>query len=693
MKLFLILPILFAATGVCAAAPGSPENVIPVPSEISSDGNTLILPACNLTFAICADKENRESGRTCSLSEYISELQMVRTEDVRHADIDIYIGTKYLSGRNAFAGSGNSEAYLLDVSGKGITIRAAKPAGALYAMQTLRQMTENFRNREIRCCTVKDSPRFGYRGMMVDVSRHFRSKEFLMKQIDAMALLKLNRMHLHLTDDAGWRLESEAYPRLTEYTAWRPYRKWSDWTENGGQYCGEVPGAYGGCYTREDMKEVIAYASARNIEIVPEIEMPGHSREVTTAYPEISCSGIPHKDYDLCPGKEETFRFIETVLDEVISLFPGRYIHIGGDEAGKNAWHDCPDCRRRMEEEGLAGVEELQSYLIKRVGRFLESRGKEMIGWDEILQGGLASQATVMSWRGPEGGFEALRKGNDAILCPNEFCYLDYAQDARFKEPVSMGGYTPLEKVYSFEPEDGMPADTEGKLLGIQGNLWVEYITEDKHAEYMYYPRIYAIAETGWSEPGRKDYGSFRDRALAFNRLLQEEGFNTFDLANEYGQRKESLKPVVHKAVGKKVTYNTMHEKQYAGTGETTLTDGIVGGWTYGDRKWQGWLSDMDVTVDMGAVTDIHYIGATFMQSMQAWVYMPENVVISVSSDGEHFRTVETIYNDLPQNTPDLFFKPFQTVCDLQARYVRITAKNRNTPGGFWLFTDEVVIN
>jgi hexosaminidase len=301
-----------------------------------------------------------------------------------------------------------------------------------------------------------------------------------------MALYKMNRMHIHLTDAAGWRMEIEAYPKLTSFAAWRPQQKWKDWWYGDRLYVEEgSEGAYGGYYTKNQMRELVEYARQRHIEVIPEIEMPGHSEEVLAAYPELSCKGTAYSQGEFCVGNEETFRFLETVLEEVMEVFPSEMIHIGGDEANKAHWKECPKCQQRMQAEGLADVDELQSYLIKRIARFVESKGRRIVGWDEILDGGLAQGATVMSWRGEEGGIEAMRMGHDVIMTPGRYCYLDHTQDAPFKEPESIGGYLPLDSVYVYNPAS-RTMDLPGRLLGIQGNLWSEYVVTDSHAEYMY---------------------------------------------------------------------------------------------------------------------------------------------------------------------------------------------------------------
>ena len=591
-------------------------------------------------------------------------------------------------------GFDSDEAYTMKVTPKGVTITAMGDAGVFYAQQTLAQMTQDGTVKEIVCCEINDAPRFPYRGVHFDVSRHFRSLDFLKKQVDAMAYFKMNKMHLHLTDAAGWRMQIDAYPRLTEFAAWRPQTTWKEWWKADRAYAEEgTPGIYGGYYTKEQMRELVEYARQRHIDVLPEIEMPSHSEEVFAAYPELGCSGEPYKHADFCVGNEKTFEFLETVLAEVMDVFPYEYVHIGGDEAGKQHWKTCPKCQQRMQEEGLKDVDELQSYLIRRIEKFVLSKGRRIIGWDEILEGGLAPDATVMSWRGTEGGIEAMKQGHDVIMSPGKYCYLDHAQDAPFKEPESIGGYLPLKQVYDYEPiEETMPADGHHHLIGVQANLWTEYITTDEHAEYMYWPRAIAIAETGWSRADAKDYDNFKVRVQAALDNLEAKGYKVFDLRNEYGERKLAQTGLAHKAVGAKVVYNQPINRHYPAAGETTLTDGVIGGWTYSDGRWQGFLSDVDVVLDLGEVKPIHYIGGTFMQLVSPYVFMPKKVDIYVSQDGKDFTHLAEVWNDVPQRTEDLVFKSFDTICDSQARYIRYKAERSGVMGG-WLFIDEIVVN
>lgn len=585
------------------------------------------------------------------------------------------------------------EDYSMKITRKGVLIEAEDHAGVFYAMQSLNQMTSGDKVRQLKCCHITDSPRFPYRGLHVDVSRHFRSVSFLKKQMDAMALFKMNRMHLHLTDAAGWRIQIDSYPRLTDFAAWRPQRTWKEWWNGDRHYINEgEPDAYGGYYTKEDVAELVKYASERNIEIIPEIEMPSHSEEVLAAYPELGCSGEAYKDSDFCVGKEEVFVFLENVLAEIMDMFPSEYIHIGGDEAGKQHWKTCPLCQKRMADEGLKDVDELQSYMIGRIGEFVASKGRKIIGWDEILQGGLPSGATVMSWRGTEGGIEAMKQGHDVIMTPGRYCYLDHVQDAPFREPESIGGYLPLDSVYVYEPlDESMPVESRHHLLGVQANLWSEYITEDSHAEYMYWPRAIALAETGWSMPEKKNPEDFRKRVFKALELLREKGYTTFDLDNEYGERKLAQTVLDHMAKGKKVEYLKPIQQWYPASGETTLTDGVIGGWTYSDGRWQGFLSDVDVVIDLEEVRDIHYVGATFMQLIGPGVFMPEKADISVSVDGKEYIDLGTVWNDVSTSAPELLFRSFDIISNVKARYIRYHAY-RSPKRGF-LFIDEIVVN
>ena len=588
------------------------------------------------------------------------------------------------------------ESYTLSVTPQQILIRATSGAGLFYGMQTLLQLAQpsGAGSYSIASVEIEDTPRFAYRGLMLDVSRHFSTKEFIKKQIDALAYYKINRLHLHLTDAAGWRLEIKKYPLLTEFAAWRTDPTWKQWWNGGRKYVRfDAPGAYGGYYTQDDIREILEYARQHYITVIPEIEMPSHSEEVLAAYPQLSCSGEPYKNSDFCVGNEETFTFLENVLTEVMELFPSEYIHIGGDEAGKSAWKTCPKCQKRMKDEHLANVDELQSYLIHRIEKFLNNHGRHLLGWDEILQGGIAPNATVMSWRGEEGGIAAVTSGHRAIMTPGAYCYLDSYQDAPYSQPEAIGGYLPLKKVYSYNPVPASLTAEQAKLVyGVQGNLWVEYIPTPEHVEYMIYPRILALAETAWSAPERKSWPDFHTRALSAVTDLQAKGYHPFDLKKEIGSRPESLQPVSHLALGKKVIYNSPYSSHYPAQGNTALTDGIRGDWTYGDGSWQGFISDnrLDVTIDMEKETSIHSVTAAFMQVVGAEVFLPETVVISISDDGTHFTELRKQHFKVSKETP-IRFTDISWQGEAKGRYVRYQAQAGSEFGG-WIFTDEIIV-
>ena len=587
-----------------------------------------------------------------------------------------------------------NEAYRIEIVKKGVRLSANTETGIFYGLQTLLQLLNNGDNKTLPALTINDSPRFPYRGLHLDVSRHFFDKEFVKKQLNAMAYFKMNRLHWHLTDGAGWRIEIKKYPRLTSFAAWRPFDKLNDWWVEGRTFCEQDdPRAVGGYYTQDDIREVVAYAAERHITIIPEIEMPGHSEEVLATYPELSCSGKPYVNADFCIGTEKTFEFLENVLLEVIDLFPSEYIHIGGDEASKSSWKTCPRCQKRMADEHLNSVDELQSYMIHRIEKFLNDHGRKIIGWDEIIEGGLSPTATVMSWRGEEGGIKAVKAGNQAIMTPGKYCYLDAFQDAPNTQPMAIGGYLTLEKVYSFEPVPDSLSTKEAELiLGVQGNVWTEHIPTPEHYEYMIYPRILALAEIGWSPSEVKKWDNFHTRALQAVNILREQGYNPFPLEKEIGDKPESYQKVNQLAIGKKVTYANPYSNHYAAQGEKTLVDGVRGGWMYNDDRWQGFIDcDFDVTIDLGKETDIKQVRAEFIQLKGPYVWLPKQVIISSSVDGEHYDTLATVDNDISPDIETLQFKEFGWEGNAKARYIRYKALSNGIAGG-WLFTDEIRI-
>ncbi|HEY3296508.1 MAG TPA: beta-N-acetylhexosaminidase [bacterium] len=412
-----------------------------------------------------------------------------------------------------------AEGYELVVSPEAVHIHAPTPAGHFYAEQTLRQLVNE--ESHIPCLTIRDYPRFSWRGMHLDVSRHFFPVEFIKRYLDILALHKLNTFHWHLTDDQGWRIEIKRYPRLTGIGAWRVNREDMPWNERPPQDPNEIAD-YGGFYTQEQIADIVTYAADRSITVVPEIEMPAHALAALAAYSEFSCTGGPFTvasgqywpDTDLfCAGNDETFVFLENILTEVAALFPGEFIHIGGDEADKREWEKCPKCRQRMREQGIESLAGLQSYFITRVGRILQKLNKRLIGWDEILEGGLPASAAVMSWRGTEGGIAAARQGHDVVMCPASHLYFDHYQADPATQPKAFGGFSPLSKVYAFEPIPAELSASEAQhILGAQANLWTEYVPTTAHGQYMVLPRIAALAEVVWSPQVQRNWDGFAKR-------------------------------------------------------------------------------------------------------------------------------------------------------------------------------------
>ncbi len=430
------------------------------------------------------------------------------------------------------------EGYRLAVEPQRIVISAARPGGVFYGIQTLRQLLSNAEANgsagtwTAACCEIVDKPRFSWRGQLLDVSRHFLPIEFVRANIDSLAELKLNVFHWHLTDDQGWRLEVPAYPSLTKIGAWRVDRNAEPWWGRAEALPSETA-SYGGFYSQQEVQAVVEYARLRGITIVPEIDMPGHSRAAIAAYPEISCDGVQRAVatggiMDLntyCPGKEATFEFVASVLDSVMEQFPSEYIHIGGDECNKSAWRACADCQARMQAEGLASVEELQSYFIRRVETMINDHGRKLLGWDEILEGGLAPNAAVMSWRGTNGGITAAKAGHEVVMTPSDFCYLDLKQGNPETEPELGYSQLLLSTAYGYDPmPQGFSAKEAALILGVQGNLWGESIQHAEHANYMLYPRLFAIAEVAWSVQSKRDWRSFMERLRPALERLDARG-------------------------------------------------------------------------------------------------------------------------------------------------------------------------
>jgi hexosaminidase len=504
-------------------------HVIPSPVALTPGSGTFELSAAT-TIAVSSP----DNSELASLAGFAADLVRSATG----LDLTIAISPASGSEKNAVLlllsseGSGSDpEGYKLEVGPNSVTISASAGAGLFYGLQTLRQLigppsgtNAGTSGWSIPAVHVEDRPRFVYRGMHLDVGRHFFPVEFVKKYIDLLAMYKMNTFHWHLTEDQGWRIEIEKYPRLTQVGA---FRKETILARNFDPYIGDRK-PYGGYYTQDEVREVVAYASRRYVNVIPEIEMPGHSSAALAAYPELACTEGPfevatvwgvHQDI-FCPS-EQTFAFLEDVLTEVLELFPSRYIHIGGDEAPKRRWQESDFAQEVIRREGLADEHELQSYFIRRIERFLLANGRRLIGWDEILEGGLAPQATVMSWRGTTGGIEAARQGHDVIMTPTSHVYFDYYQGDPLYEPLTIGGYTPLEKVYSFEPvPDELTSEEAKHVLGAQGNVWTEYMKTPQYVEYMVFPRMLALSEVVWSPAQARDWNRFASSLTTHFHLL-----------------------------------------------------------------------------------------------------------------------------------------------------------------------------
>ena len=657
------------------------------------------------------------------------------------------------------------EGYTLAVTPQQISIKAADYNGALYALQTLRQLLPNEvestelvkRDWLVPAVTITDAPQYQWRGLMLDVSRHFFPKEYILKTLDRMAMLKLNTFHFHLVDNEGWRIEIKKYPKLTEVGAWRVDQEdklWDERTPNPANAFANpatAPKKYGGFYTQEDIKEIVAYATARGITVIPEIEMPAHAMSAIAAYPELSChkrpigvpSGAVWPITDIyCAGQEETFDFIEEVLTEVLALFPSQYIHVGGDEATHTEWERCPKCQLRMKEHQLKNVHQLQSYFIRRIDDFLTSKGRTLVGWDEIMDGGLAKNAVVMNWRGIEVGKKALAQGNPIVLTSD--CYIDNYQGLPDYEPQANGGYLPLKKLYNYDLEKEALADAsveKSKVLGTQANLWAEHVDSTEHSEYMLFPRLLALAEISWTNDKLKDWDSFMRRTQHFMQRMDVMGIhyarsvyqvvptvenkegNIYlklecevpnadiryalgDTPIEKGEKytapiaikgTTTYKAAVfsanatntitsgqitfHKAIGKPVSYSPLYHKSYQGQGEGTLTNVIRGTKNFHDGQWLGWLGDdVTLTLDLGETTEVSEVRIGAMDAQSSGIYFPERLTVSLSADGKNYREVAAQEEPCTiKGKPSL--KDFVLKFAPQStRYLKIQLKNVKTP-------------
>ncbi len=743
MNKYLIFLLLLVAFSCQQKESATAElNLIPMPNSVETGSGNLDISA---GFNIVA--QNMESETAENLLSYLKKAVTVSPSGKK---LQLVLQPARASVPEP------DEAYWLTVDKTGVRISAHSMAGLFYGVQSLIQLSEN--QTHIPFVKIEDAPRFAYRGLHIDASRHFVSLDFLKKQIDRMASLKLNRFHWHFTDGPGWRIEIKKYPELTGIAAWRMEPTWKEWWNSGRKYVPEgTPGAYGGYYTQDEARELVRYAAERHITVIPEIEMPGHSEEVLAVYPHLSCTGKPYTSSEFCIGNEQTFEFLENVLTEIIDIFPSELIHVGGDEASREHWEKCPKCQARMKAEGLKDEAELQSYLITRIEKFLNSKGRRLLGWDEILDGGLAPDATVMSWRGELGGIAAAQSRHDVVMTPGEFCYFDSYQANPGTQPEAIGGFLPIEKVYSYNPVPAMLSDEESKhILGVQANVWAEYIPSEKHMEYMIYPRLLALAEVAWTQPENKSWTDFRLRVNNAIPGLQQKGYNTFTLSDEVNfshdadsaanavsvtlstekapveiryttdgsqpnvqspvysepvQVKDSAtvtaqlfagekplgKPVTrrfdyHKAIGKSVIYNIPVNQYYPAGGEKALVNGLMGGLSHGDGRWQGFMTNgMDVTIDLGSSQPIQSVSGRFMQSIGPWIWFPKEVVISVSEDNKTFTELMRVKNTVSEKETGTLFQNFGWQGAENARYIRYKAVPNGIKGG-WVFVDEIVV-
>ena len=719
------------ACASCTAEKEANYQVIPLPQEVSlTQGNPFKL---NENVLIAYPENNALLQRNAEfLSEYIQQATnyapktkaIAAGEQVKNA---IVLGLD--------PGIANKEGYVLTTTPEGISINGQTENGVFYGIQTLRKSIP----AEAKGATIlipageiKDEPRFSYRGMHLDVGRHFFPKEFIKKYIDLLVLHNMNTFHWHLTEDQGWRIEIKKYPKLTEIGSQRSRTVIGRNT----QEYDNTP--YGGFYTQEEAKEIVEYAQERYITIIPEVDLPGHMLAALAAYPEMGCTGGP---YEVCPrwgifedvlciGNDKTMQFLEDVMSEIIEIFPSKYVHIGGDEAPRTRWEKCPKCQARIKAEGLkadknhTAEDRLQSYCMTRIEKFLNSKGRRIIGWDEILEGDVAPNATVMSWRGMEGGIKAAQLGHDnimpqlcsldVIMTPTSFCYFDYYQTADTKdEPLGIGGYVPIEKVYSLEPVPTALTEEQSKhILGAQANLWTEYIPSSEHVEYMVLPRMAALAEVQWTQPEKKDFKDFSTRLARLMKFYQRDGFNyakhVFDLKADFTPDVAKKAVVVtlstiddapiyytldgtepttaslkytepvsitetadfqavvirpegkSKVVNKKISFNKatycpieltfQPSEKYKFGGAITLVDGMKGNDSYATGAWLGFVGgDVEAIIDLGQETEIKRVATNAIVDMSAWIMGSTGLVVSVSDDNKEFR--EVAVKDIPAET------------------------------------------
>ena len=650
----------------------------------------------------------------------------------------------------------NAEGYKLDADAKQIRIAGASAAGVFYGIQTLRKSLPLVNGKaskvSIPAVHIADAPRFAYRGTHLDVSRHFVTVDSVRQFIDMLALHNINRFHWHLTDDQGWRIEIKKYPLLTQIGSKRAQTVIG---HNSGKYDGKP---YSGFYTQQQIRDIVKYAADRYITIVPEIDLPGHMQAALAAYPDMGCTGGPYEvwqkwgvsDNVLCAGNDKTITFIDNVLKEITQLFPSKYIHVGGDECPKTQWQKCPKCQARIKalnleaKDGHSAEERLQSYIITHASNYLKSLGRNTIGWDEILEGGLAEGATVMSWRGESGGIAAAKQHHDVVMTPNSYLYFDYYQSLdKDNEPLAIGGYLPLETVYSYEPmPKELTADEARHIIGVQANIWTEYMPTFKQMQYMALPRMAALSEVQWSQPALKDYTSFTNRLIEFTHLYDRLGYNYakhlynvaihVDSDNKWREilihmttagnaeiryTLDGTEPTANSALytgaivlqksakiraaafrdGKRssvtsqdISFNKATacpvellqptHKNYTYKGGATLTDGLLGDKGFGTGRWLGFSgNDLEAVIDLKQNTDVSSVSLNTCVDKGSWIFDARNIEVSVSADGKSFTKVAS--KSLPaleEQTPDNIYTYELTFPQTTTRYVKLTATSEH---------------
>ncbi|MEL7146836.1 MAG: glycoside hydrolase family 20 protein, partial [Bacteroidota bacterium] len=710
-------------------------NIIPLPQEMDTEEGQFMLGESN---SISFTGTNPEAKAVVdqfrvALSE-ITGLELSESDKEGSGGIHFQLDEAI----------SHPEAYHLSVKPEGVVATAASSKGLFYAVQTLRQLLSTDVKGDkwyYPAVEIKDQPRFSYRGMHLDVARHFHPVETVKKMIDQLAYHKMNTFHWHLTDDQGWRIEIKQYPKLTEIGGFRNGTLIGHYNDQPHQFDSK---RYGGFYTQKEIREVVQYAAERHVDVIPEIELPGHAQAAIAAYPELACEAGDYEVWQLwgvsdnvfCPT-EETFAFLENVFDEVISLFPGKYIHIGGDECPKVKWKESAYCQQLMKKEGLADELGLQSYFIRRIEAYLNSKGKQIIGWDEILEGGLAPNATIMSWRGIEGGIEAAKAGHDVVMTPTGFCYLDYYQSDHPDEPLAIGGLIPLEKIYHYEPiPEELTAEEAQYILGAQVNLWTEYIPTAEKLAYMTFPRLSALSEVVWSGEER-DFDGFVSRLIPHMERQQTMGVEAAnhlyeiasDIAPADGQVNINLSTLaknakihytldgsdpsvnsavydapiavssslqikaqafsdelakgrgwqqevnMHLAAGRAITLAADPHPKYSSGGIQAVINGIAGSnERYGDAEWLGFDGvDFDAIIDLGDTKTVFEVGFRFFKGEGQWIYLPKAVIVSVSDDGENY--TETGKLTAVEGDTKVV-SPKITFAAQAARYIKIQALN-----------------